>query len=107
MPTLWLQAALAWTRMPSLRRTLTLTLAFSALVPGAALAGPVPQPLVDAKPFATSFKDRVTSSNPRAARAAATSDWGRFTAPDGTDVSVSISPRYQGSIDDSVAQSYV
>src|SRR4051794_6233907 len=108
MPTLGGQAQLALARMRSIPRSFLLSLTLLAVLPAAALAArPVPQPLVDAQPFAGKFKDRVTAGNPRDARLATSSHWGRFLTPDGTDVSVALSPAYGTSLDPTVPQSYV
>ncbi len=92
-------------------RALRMTLAVAALavlaLPATALAKPVPQPLVDAAPLGTSFKDRVTSTNRLAAHAAATANWAAYRAADGTTIAVAISSQYAGTIDQTVAQSYV
>src|SRR4051794_28769375 len=97
----------SWTRMALVRTTLALTLAALMLAPAAAFAHPHAQPLVDAKPFGGSFKDRVTSSNPRVARVASTAKFSLYTTADGTNIPVAISDQYGGNISPTVAQSYV
>ena len=91
----------------ALRTTLAVTLAAMVTLPAAALAKPRPQPLVDAAPLGSKFKDRVTSGNPRVAHASDIGSWTNLTAPDGTQIPVSISTGYGGNIDQTVAQSYV
>jgi hypothetical protein len=92
----------------ALRTTVALALTALAVLPAAALARPQAQPLVDQAPLGFSFKDRVTTSNPRVARAAADSvQWFSYTAPDGTAIPVAISPQYGGNVSPTVAQSYV
>jgi hypothetical protein len=93
--------------MAALSRTLALSLAALAVAPAAALAKPQAQPLVDAVPFGTHFKDRVTSRNPRLAHVAQSGAWNAYAAQDGTSVQVAISDTYANSLSTTVAQSYV
>ena len=65
------------------------------------------QPLVDAAPFGSHFKDRVLSSSKSTARAAATANFGSFLTKDGESVAVAISSGYGNQLSSTVAQSYV
>jgi hypothetical protein len=93
--------------MPALRKALILGLAAAAVSPAAAQANPTPQPLLDVAPLGTHFKDRVLSSAKTMAHAAATAQFRAYPTKEGTSVQVAISDTYAGSIDSSVAQSYV
>ena len=104
MPTLSLGDALELMR--ALRWTLALAGLLAAL-PAAALAKPLAQPLQDVAPLGTSFKDRVITSSPRAARAALATDWRAYAGADGATVSAAISDRYANQLSSDVAQTYV
>ncbi|HEX4718930.1 MAG TPA: hypothetical protein VH300_10400 [Thermoleophilaceae bacterium] len=95
--------------MPAVRMSLVAALLLLAgALPATAVARPVAQPLVDAKPLGGYFKDRVTSSNAPVARAAIAGTWHSYTAAtDGTQVVGAISNRYGTEVTDSVVQSYV
>jgi hypothetical protein len=92
--------------MPLLRRALVIALAAGVLAPGAAQAQPHAQPLVDAAPFGTHFKDRVFSSAETTAHAAASPQFQTYPTADGTLVNVAISDAYGGMLSQTVAQSY-
>ncbi len=76
------------------------------LAPAVAEARPA-QPLVDAAPFGSHFKDRVLSSAKTTARAAATADFRTYPTKEGGTVAVAISDGYNGQVSGTVAQSYV
>jgi hypothetical protein len=77
------------------------------VAPAAAQAKPQPEPLVDAAPLGTHFKDRVLSSAKTTAHAAATARFDPYPTKEGTSVNVAISDGYNGQLDSTVAQSYV
>jgi hypothetical protein len=93
--------------MPPVRRALAIALAAAVVVPAAAEAKPHAQPLVDAVPFGTHFKDRVFTSAKATANAAASPAFAAYPTADGTTVNVAISDGYAGQLDQTVAQSYV
>jgi hypothetical protein len=93
--------------MRRVRRALLIALAAAVMVPAAAQAQPHAQPLVDAVPFGTHFKDRVFWSANATARAAASPAFATYPTADGTLVNVAISDGYGGQLDPTVAQSYV
>jgi hypothetical protein len=88
------------------RRALAIALATAVVAPAAAQAQPHAQPLVDAVPFGTHFKDRVFSSAKAMARTAASPAFATYPTADGTLVNVAISDAYAGQLDPTVAQSY-
>jgi hypothetical protein len=94
---------LDWLLSP--RRALAIALAAAVVVPAAAQAQPHAQPLVDAVPFGTQFKDRVFSSA-KATASAATPAFQSYPTADGTPVNLAISDGYAGQLDQTVAQSY-
>src|SRR4051794_37704821 len=95
----------------SIRRlaALALVLALAALAAAApaALAHPKPQVLKDEVPLGSHFKDRVITSSPRLARAAAASQWFPYPLAEGGTISASISDEYGDTVDTHVVQSYV
>jgi hypothetical protein len=92
--------------MPAVRRGLAIALASVLVAPAAAQAQPHAQPLVDAAPFATHFKDRVFWSANTTAHPAASRAFQTYPTADGTLVNVSISDGYGGQLSQTVAQSY-
>ena len=94
------------TRMAALRSMLAACLVAAIALPAPALAKPRLQPLVDAVPLGTHFKDRVTTSNPRLARAAISGTWHSYPTKTGT-VAAAISDRYGTALNTHVVQSYV
>jgi hypothetical protein len=92
--------------MPAVRRALAIALAAAVVVPAAAQAQPQAQPLVDAVPFGTHFKDRVFSSAKTTAHAAASPEFVSYPTMDGALVNVAISDGYGGQLSQAVAQSY-
>src|SRR5215208_7497431 len=94
-------------RMSGLRTILALALMGMLVVPAAALAKPEAQPLVDAAPLGSHFKDRVFTSNPRVARAAIAGKWYSYPIKDGKTVVAAISDRYGNTLNTHVVQSYV
>jgi hypothetical protein len=93
--------------MRSLRLTIPVTLLALAVLPAAALAKPLAQPLKDQTPLGSSFKDRVITSSPRLAHAAQAANWYSYPTHDGGTVAAAISPQYGNSVSSQVAQSYV
>jgi hypothetical protein len=94
-------------QMAALWKTLALSLVALAVAPVAALAKPQAQPLVDAAPLGTQFKDRVTSGSARVAHAAQSGSWQSYPTKEGTSVSAAISAGYANTLSAQVAQSYV
>jgi hypothetical protein len=98
--------------MDSLHRPLAavlVSLAAAALAPGAALARPHAQPLVDLPPVSTHFKDRVLTSGSPSRRLRAHAADVQFTphpTKEGYSVAVGISPSY-ATPDPNIAQTYV
>jgi hypothetical protein len=83
-------------------------LAVVAVTPAAAQAKPQPQPLVDAAPFRAYFKDRVLHGSAKTSpHTAATNNFAAYPTKEGTSVKVAISDGYNGTVDSTVAQSYV
>src|SRR3954447_12379947 len=94
--------------MAAVRRILVLGVSVLALAPATAMAAaPHAQPLVDATPLGTHFKDRVLSSSKTTAHAAARADFHTYPTKEGTTVAVAISDGYGGQVSQTVAQSYV
>src|SRR4051794_19068655 len=94
--------------MIPVRRALPLLALVAAglALPADALAGQRnPQPLVRVQPVSTAFKDRVTTSLPVRARAAAASPFRAYRAPDGTTIAVRFDAAYRA--DPTTAQTYV
>jgi hypothetical protein len=96
-----------WLRMPVLRTTLALAVLAVLALPAAAIAKPRAQPLVDMAPLGSHFKDRVLTSSPRMARAAATGKWYSYPTKDGGTVAGAISDLYGNQLNTHVVQSYV
>jgi hypothetical protein len=86
---------------------LALALTALAVAAPAALAHPTPQVLKNEVPLGSHFKDRVITSSPRLARAAAASQWFSYPLAEGGTISASISDEYGDTIDTHVVQSYV
>src|SRR4051794_39768176 len=84
-----------------------LVLALGGLLPAAASAHSVAQPLVDRAPTEFGFKDRVFTSSKLIARASDAGQFSPYTAADGTQIAVAISSQYGDTADPSIAQSYV
>jgi hypothetical protein len=99
---------LDWTLMARLRISLALGVLVALVLPAGALASkPVAQPLADAVPLGSHFKDRVLTSSARVARASLSGDWRSYPIKDGSTVSAAISDRYGNALDSSVVQTYV
>jgi hypothetical protein len=100
---------LDWSRMARLRTTRALSAAVAAalVLPAVASAKPQAQPLVDATPLGSHFKDRVLTSNARLARASLAGTWRSYPIKDGSSVSAAISDRYANTLDPKVVKSYV
>jgi hypothetical protein len=94
-------------RVRALRLTLPLALLGALALPGAALAKPQAQPLVDAAPLGSHFKDRVFTSDPRVAHASISGQWYSYPTKDGKTVVAAISDRYGNTLNTHVVQSYV
>jgi hypothetical protein len=92
--------------MLRLRRALAIALAAVVVVPAAAHAQPHAQPLVDAVPFGTHFKDRVFWSA-KATASAASPAFQTYPTAEGTLVNLAVSDGYAGQLDPAVAQTYV
>jgi hypothetical protein len=92
--------------MPALRKVLTIVFTAAAALPAAAHAQPQAEPLVDAAPLGTHFKDRVFSSAKPTAHVAA-ADFHTYPTKAGSAVNVAISDGYGGQLSQTVAQSYV
>ena len=76
--------------------------------PASASAGRVAEPLVDAAPTGSAFRDAVIRGGARRARAAQVQpQWYSYPTKDGRTVVAAISRRYGGSVTTAVAQSYV
>ena len=93
--------------MAPLGKAATLSLALLVIAPMGADAKPEAQPLRDVAPLGTRFKDRVTTSSPRVARAALSGLWNSYPTADGMTVSAAISDQYANQLSTSVPQSYV
>jgi hypothetical protein len=98
---------LDWIRMGRLGTTLALGLLALLALPAAALGKPQAQPLVDATPLGSHFKDRVFTSSARVAHAALSGKWYSYPTKDGTSVAAAISDGYANQLNTHVVQSYV
>ena len=93
--------------MRALRKTLAFVVLGLLALPAAALAKPQAQPLVDAVPLGSHFKDRVFTSSPRVAHAALSGKWYSYQTKDGTSVVAAISDGYGNTLSLHVVETYV
>jgi hypothetical protein len=97
-----------WTPMARARTVLAFALVAALALPAAASAAkPKAQPLLDAVPFGSHFKDRVFTSGARVARASLSGSWRSYPIKDGSSVSAAVSDRYANMLDTNVVKTYV
>src|SRR3954447_26984971 len=94
-------------RMSALRTTLLSAFVLLLVLPASALARPKLEPLRDAVPLGSHFKDRVFTSSSRTASVAQSGTWKAYPIKDGKSVQAAISDRYANQLDTHVVQTYV